>query len=125
MGNNRITSKEVWTANAITQNTAESFTLDIDEYKPEGFLGLYWKLTGAGNADVTVTISYDGTTFVNPSSWTTEGTLASAFGAASGTSGAEYIDITKGLATFFKAIKFTFTEQNAGAIAVTLGYVVQ
>jgi len=127
MSDKRIKTYSMWSAQAITQNNSDSFIFELDEYLPEGFLGIYFQVTGAGNVNIDATVTADGTNFVTPSAWTTEGALSAAFDATSGagSDGKDYIDVTKALATFCKQIKFTVTEQNAGAVAVTATLVVQ
>lgn len=103
---------KVFNAEAITQNTAESKIVDLSRYNCEGFFSMQISVTGAGNIDLTYSLSNDGTTYITPSG---TADLFSAFGASSGegSDGNSLISFDPPLARY---IKITATEQNAGAI---------
>lgn len=97
---------------ALTQNTAGSYTLDLSRYNCEGFFSMQIAIVGAGNITLTYAISNDGVNYITPSGTSA---LFTAFGASSGESsdGKSMISFDPPLSRY---IKFTATEQNAGAI---------
>ena len=103
---------KVFNGSAITQNTAITEVVDLSKYNVEGFFSIQLALVGAGNIDLIWSVSNDGENFVTPS-----GTddLESAFDATSGP-GSDGKDIVSFDPPLCKYIKFTATEQNAGAI---------
>ena len=103
---------KVFNAEAITQNTAESSIVDLSRYNTEGFFSIQISITGAGNITLTYSLSNDGNTYITPSG---TAALFTAFGASSGegSDGHSLVSFDPPLARY---IKFTATEQNAGAI---------
>jgi hypothetical protein len=102
----------IFNSQAITQNSAISETVDLGRFNAEGFFSMQIAIVGAGNVDVIWSASNDGTNFIVPVGATD---IYSAFGATSGPS-----SDGKSIVSFdplvCKYLKFTATEQNAGAI---------
>ena len=107
-----ITVIPVFSAKAVTQNTAVTYTLDLGRYNVEGFFSMQIVVVGAGNVTVIWSASNDGTNFVTPAD---TADIFTAFAATSGP-GSDGIDIASFDPLLCKYMKFTATEQNAGAI---------
>jgi len=107
-----ITVIPVFSAKAMVQNTAASYTLDLSRYNVEGFFSMQIAIVGAGNVDLIWAASNDGTNFITPSGAADNFTE---FGASRG-EGSDGKSIASFDPLICKYMKFTATEQNAGAI---------
>jgi len=101
--------------------------LDLRNKLCEGFAGVYFLIEDDGTCELTAKIGpTPGTVLVPKTLAASEEILATAFTKSSGTSGADYIDITKNLGMFAPVIELTFTETGgADAIDVTAIGVIQ
>jgi hypothetical protein len=120
MSNKRINTFQVWpaqdgTVKTIAQAGTFDIELDLNTYQPEGFLGMEFEVTGAGQVNIVATVASDdlpNADFTTPAAWTTEGNLVTGF--ATGSVG--YVDISKALGTFYRSIKLTVTEDGTGTV---------
>jgi len=103
---------KIFNGSAILKAAAVTETVDLSRYNCEGFFSMQIAIVGAGNVDVIWAASNDGVNFITP---TSTDDLFTSFGASSGESsdGKSIVSFDPLLA---KYLKFTATEQNAGAI---------
>ena len=103
---------KIFNGASMLQAAAVSEVVDLSRYNCEGFFSMQIALVGAGNVTVTWAASNDGVNYITPSGTSA---LFTAFAATSGES-----SDGKSIASFdpllAKYLKFTATEQNAGAI---------
>lgn len=111
-----MTKKRIFTAQAITQNTAvDSLAVSLQGVSMSGIFSIYAVLVGAGSVTFTYKLSFDGITFLTPSGATTIKTGM--------TAGSDIFSVSPILGQF---IKITATEINVGAItALTVDLMTQ
>ena len=103
---------KIFNGASMLQAAAVSETVDLSRFNCEGFFSMQIAIVGAGNVTMTWSASNDGTTFITPSGTSA---LFTAFAATSG-EGSDGKSIVSFDPLLSKYIKFTATEQNAGAI---------
>jgi len=97
---------------AIAQNNSDSEIVDLSRFNAEGFFSLQIELVGAGQVDVTWSVSNDGENFITP---TGTDPIFDDFDATSGPN-ADGIDIASFDVLLARYLKVTVTENNVGAI---------
>ena len=97
---------------AIAQAGTDSEVVDLSRFNAEGFFSLQIKLVGAGNVDVTWSVSNDGVNYITP---TGTDPIFNDFAETSGP-GSDGIDIASFDVLLARYLKITVTENNAGEI---------
>ena len=107
-----ITSIPVFQSEAIAQNNSAEYVIDLNRYNCQGFFSLQLVLTGAGNVDVTWSVSANNSDFITP---TGTDPVFDDFDATSGP-GSNGKDIASFDCPLARWLKITVTENNAGAV---------
>ncbi|NNL41060.1 MAG: hypothetical protein HKO79_01050 [Desulfobacterales bacterium] len=107
-----ITAIPVFQAEAIAQNESSEYVVDLSRYDCEGFFSLQLGLSGAGQVDVTWSVSANNVDFITPAD---TDPIFDDFTVASGP-GSDGKDIASFDTPLARWLKITVTEANVGAV---------